>query len=485
MSSSARRYDSRLALTAVLAAVLIAGCARGPHAPKFQAPPAKEKHASAAVRRLRAGAAGANLIVIVLDAARADHFGAYGYRWHTTPNSDKLLAESVAFDRAYCTASNTKASITSLFTAQFPDTHGTLSARWMVTADAGTLPASLRGAGYLTASFIANPVLAACFGFSRGFDHFDEVFRKADRDPLKPLDWGDVDASLVVDDVAAWLKEHQCERFFTYIHFLEPHGPYDSSEQFRRRVMDPGRKEGLDDLSVRYDGRLAYVDSQVGRLLAEIDALGLREKSVIVFMADHGEALGERGMTGHGKNGYVEMARVPLGIRLPAACRAAPARRSEIMPLTDLLPTLADLLQFTPPGTMQGRSRLGLLAGEQEPEPAFAVTRGRGEDDTGGKEDIAEVCYAFRVPGYTLVLGHQGRQVELYDSEADPEENHDLASQRRDVVKRLRRQFSAWADTQRNRPVVLRGGKLPTPPSKAPEVDEKTRKRLRALGYLK
>jgi arylsulfatase A-like enzyme len=266
---------------------------------------------------------------------------------------------------------------------------------------------------------------------------------------------------------------------------LEPHGPYDSSEQFRRRVMDPGRKEGLDDPSVRYDGRLAYVDSQVGRLLAEIDALGLREKSVIVFMADHGEALGERGMTGHGKNGYVEMARVPLGIRLPAACRAAPARRSEIMPLTDLLPTLADLLQFTPPGTMQGRSRLGLLAGEQEPEPAFAVTRGRGEDDTGGKEDIAEVCYAFRVPGYTLVLGHQGRQVELYDSEADPEENHDLASQRRDVVKRLRRQFSAWADTQRNRPVVLRGGKLPTPPSKAPEVDEKTRKRLRALGYLK
>jgi arylsulfatase A-like enzyme len=486
MSSCARRYDPRLALTAMmLAAVLVAGCARGRHAPKFQPPPAKEKHASAAAQQLRAGARGANLIVIVFDAARADHFGAYGYRWPTTPNVDKLLAGSVVFDQAYCTASNTKASITSFLTSQFPDTHGTLTTHWMMNAEAGTLSESLRKAGYRTASFIANPVLAACFGFDRGFDDFDEVFRKADRHPLKPLDWGNVDASLVAEDVTAWLDEHQHERFFTYIHFLEPHGPYDATEEFRRRVMGPGRKEKLDDLPVRYDGRLAYVDSQVGRVLAKIDALGLQEKSVIIFMADHGEALGERGVTGHGKYGYVEMARVPLGIRLPEACGAAPARRSEIISLTDLMPTLADLLQFAPPETMQGRSRLRLLAGEEETEPAFAVTRGRGEDDTGGMEDITQVCYGFRTPGYTLALGDQGRQVELYEWETDPEENHDLASQERRVVKRMRRQFVAWAGTQRNRPVVLRGGKLPTPPSKAPEVDEKTRKRLRALGYLK
>jgi arylsulfatase A-like enzyme len=486
MSCSARRYDSRLALTAaMLAAVLIAGCGRGRHAPRFRAPPVKEHYSSSAAQQSRAGARGANLIVIVLDAARADHFGAYGYRWPTTPNVDRLLAESVVFDQAYCTASNTKASITSFLTSQFPDTHGTLSARWMMTAEDGTLSESLRDAGYRTASFIANPVLAACFGFDRGFDDFDEVFRKADRDPLKPLDWGNVDASLVVEDVTAWLEEHQHERFFAYIHFLEPHGPYDATEEFRRRVMGPGRNEELDDLPVRYDGRLCYVDSQVGRVLARIDALDLQEKSVIIFMADHGEALGERGVIGHGKSGYVEMARVPLGIRLPEACGAVPARRSEIVSLTDLMPTLADLLQFTPPETMQGCSRLGLLFGEQEPEPAFAVTRGRGEDDTGGTEDITQVCYGFRTPGHTLALGDEGRQVELYDWKADPEENHDLASQQRDVVKRMRRQFAAWAGTQRNRPVVLRGGKLPTPPSKGPEVDEKTRKRLRALGYLK
>jgi glucan phosphoethanolaminetransferase (alkaline phosphatase superfamily) len=109
-------------LAPMLMAMLVAGCAHRPQTPKYEAPPSRGQYASPAAQRLRAGAAGANLIVIVLDAARADRFGAYGYRWNTTPNSDKLLAESVVFDEAYCTAARRR----HVYPLPNPDTHGTL-----------------------------------------------------------------------------------------------------------------------------------------------------------------------------------------------------------------------------------------------------------------------------------------------------------------------------------------------------------------------
>jgi arylsulfatase A-like enzyme len=234
-----------------------------------------------------------------------------------------------------------------------------------------------------------------------------------------------------------------------------------------------------------YDTGLAYVDSLVGRLLQELDARGLLDKSVVVLLADHGEAFGEHGRFGHNSTAYREMMRVPLAFHLPSGCGVAPRRRSEVFATTDLMPTLLDLFQIPLPATMQGRSRLALLAGEQEETAGFAVSRALGEDRTGGKQKPEEVSYALRVPRYTLLLADRGRRVELYDREADPGELNDIADERPEVVKKLQAQFAAWADSQRGRPVVLPGGRVFAVVGKESDIDDTTRRQLKSLGYLK
>ncbi len=475
------RYLLPLAAIA-LAAVLLLAWPRGLQTPKFQQPSADRSTPSQAVQRLRAGAAGANLIIILLDAARASHFTSFGHDRNTTPNIAKLFDDGILLTEAYAAGANTKASVASLFTSQFPDTHGTLSLPWPLATEDATLAECLRDAGYTTAGFIANPVVSREFGYARGFDTFDEVARRSP-DRLHP---GVVDGAKVRDAAIGWMRAHKGKRFFTYLHFLEPHYPYAAPGAFRKRIMGGEERDWRRaDQSIRYDASLAYADSLVGNLLSELKKLGLFEKSVIIVLADHGEAFGEHGYFGHTTTVYREMVHIPVGVQLPSRCESAPRRRSEVFCLTDLMPTLLDLLGVPPSKTMQGRARLALLTGEDESLPGFAVTRARGGDATGGQEDSNQVSYALRVPRYTLILGDRGRQVELYDRSADPGEQENLASKQRDVTRDLHARFRAWAATQRGRPVVLRGGRVFLATSQDPEMTERTRQELKTLGYLK
>lgn len=465
----------------LLAVTLLGGCSHGLQTPRFARPSESVAPQTPAVRRLRAGAADANLVIIVADAARADHFGAFGYERNTTPHLDSFFGEGILFTEAYATAPNTKASIASLFTAQFPDCHGVLGQTTGLDPEGATLAERMKAAGCTTVGFSANPYLSASFGFARGFDVFYEVFRKVD---LKPQMAGRVDGALLVEAALDWLRAHREDRFFAYLHFLEPHFPYTPPSAFRQRLGDREASPDSDEM-LAYDANLAYFDHLAGQLLEEMDQLGLLDNSVVVFLSDHGEAFGEHGFYRHEKTVYQEMIRVPVAFRLPSSCRAPSRERAEMFPLTDVMPTLLDLLQVAPPDTMQGRSRLRLLAGEEEPEPAFAVSRSRGEDYTGGVEHLDEVSYALRDPDYTLLLGARGRRVELYHRHTDPAERRNIAQEQPRVVKRLHRQFRSWAATQRARPPVLRGGTVFISETKRVALDDKTRQHLRDLGYLK
>ena len=457
-------------------AMLVCGCADGK---REGSAPASRLSSGPGADRVRVGARGANLIIVVLDAARADHFGAYGYQRDTTPNADALFADSIVFEEAYCLAPNTKASVASLFTAQFPDTHGVVGMFVALSPEVPTLAEVLKENGFRTVCFSANPFLSLEFGFERGFDEFHEIFRQVN---LKANELGQVPAELLGQAATSWFQEHGEERFFAYLHFLEPHNPYAPPEPFADRYRGDTRHETL---IAAYDGNLAYVDTVVGEVLSALERLGLVENSVIVLMSDHGEAFGEHGRFYHADTVYQETARVPLAVRLPSACGAKPESRSEIIPIVDLMPTMLDLLGVAFPASMQGRNRLGLLAGEEEAEPFYAVSRSRGRDGTGGVERPEEVVYALTTPQYTLMLGNKGKRVELYDRESDPGQRRNIASERQEVTATLRGQFEDWAKMQRARPVVLRGGEVLVSEERRAEPSDRTKEHLKALGYLK
>ena len=474
-----------ISLTAVLAAVRLR---RPPdlQTPKFHAVMPGGPSRSSAAQRLRAGAAGANVIIVVLDAAAASHFASFGYKRDTTPNLAKFHSQGVLLTEAYAAAASTKPSVASLFTAQFPDTHGALALPAHLSSEGATLAECFTRAGYATAAFSASPSVSATLGYGRGFGSFHEVFRDAGLEPttLQRRSPGTlpVDAALVLRSVVDWLQAHGDERFFMYIHFREPHYPYVVPPSFHVPFLDLAARRPQ---KLMYDASLAYVDSIFARLLEELDARGLLAESVVVTMADHGEAFSEHGKVGHSSTAYTEMTHVPVAFHLPARSGAVPQRRSEIFCLTDIMPTLLDLLGMAPPTTMQGRSRLALLTGEQEETPAFAVSRALGEDHSGGLLGPDQVSYAFRVPRYTLLLADEGKRVELYDRDADPGELHDIAALQPDLARALRAQFEEWADSQRGRPVVLPGGRVYSAEGKESDLDEATRRQLKALGYLR
>jgi len=223
----------------------------------------------------------------------------------------------------------------------------------------------------------------------------------------------------------------------------------------------------------------------VGQLLTELRRLGVLDTSVVILLADHGEAFGDHGRFGHNDTVYDETIHIPLAIRLPSACGAKPAVHSEIISVTDLLPTLLDLLEVRVPPTAQGTSRLGLLAGESEPEPAMAVSRSRGRDPSGGRRRPKQVTYAVTVPRYSLLIGKRGSRRELYDRDSDPEQRHNLIETSPEVAAELHRRFEQWAEGQATRPVVLGGSGATASETPVTKPSERTRRHLKALGYLK
>lgn len=463
---------------ALTASLLVAFCPRVQ--PWRARPPSRDQFSSLSpVPRLRAGAEDANLIIILADAARADHFSLYGYALSTTPHLDELMTQSVVFTEAYATASSTKTSLSSLFTAQFPDTHGAVDTASPLARGIPTLAECLQATGRTTVAFSGNPFFGKEFAFDRGFDQFEEVFRAFGPDPR----YGSKQRAAQITEAAVqWFRQHRQTRFFAYLHYLEPHAPYDPPREYRSMFSGARIPYPKDDPRRWYDASLRYVDDQIGALLQELQRLGLYEKSVIVFLADHGEAFGEHGETGHGNTVYQEMIHVPLAIRLPNNCGAKPQRRAEVICLTDLMPTLLDLFGAPTPPTAQGRSRLGLLAGEPEKEPSYAVSRARGKRPA--ERNPRSICYALTTPQYTLVLADLGNRVELYDRLSDPEEKHNLAKAQPAQVEKLRAKFAAWAGTQSARPMVLPGGQDQPSKGEQARIGESTRRQLRSLGYL-
>ena len=481
--------------------------ATDPSSPDYAIRTDVARRAEARIPRATAGPDMPNILMVVIDTLRYDHVGAYGYHRPTTPRLDALARHGVVFETAVSQAPWTAPAVASLLTGLYPSVHGLDGGiGWGEGASSadGTLPFAvqktlapaqetlaelLRRSGYRTAGFVSNLYVNSIFGFAQGFDHFDDEHHDYEENVSQVKRRAEETNARVFE----WLRTRLEEPFFLFVHFNDPHWPYNPPPPFghdyvagyrgsltpatTRDLVIEGRSnapqvsaEDLEYVVGLYDGEIQYVDAQLGRLLDALLRLPLARDVVTVVTADHGEEFLDHGAFNHGYSLYDEQVRVPLVLSAPSTLR--PTRIAQQVQLIDVAPTILELAGIEiPTDTQQGTSLLSLAKGaEHWATDAFSEATYVGEQS------------AIRSAGaLKLIRAAAGREWMLFDVGVDPSEQHDLGANRPQDLHELALRLDQWRrgnDAFRDR-IIPAGSGLDRV-----VVDQSNRDRLRALGYL-
>ena len=394
-----------------------------------------------------------NLVVITVDTLRADHVGCYGYQQVKTPNIDALAAEGSRFTHAFTPVPVTLPSHSSIFTGTYPMLSGMhdFSAN-KLNPQQPTLASVLKEHGYTTGAVIGSAVLDSRFGLNHGFDfyydHFD--FSRLQESNLEEMERP---GNVVADQTLEWLGQNYQKKFFLWMHLYDPHYPY-----------HPPAPYDTEYATHPYDGEIAFADSQVGRLLRFLKDKGVYQNTIIVLSGDHGESLGEHGEKTHGFFIYNATLHVPLIIRAPELKTVKLVEASTS--LTDIMPTVLNLLKIDVPSQVQGQNLLPLLSGkdEQGPRSLYSETfLPRLHFNWSELRGVETQKYHFI----------DAPKPELYDLSKDPGETNNLLAQKKAVAEEMRAKLTALIREY----------------SAGPEMAEKTgldpalMERLKSLGY--
>ncbi|MEN8152428.1 MAG: sulfatase [Acidobacteriota bacterium] len=365
---------------------------------------------------------GKNLLFILLDAARNDHMGYNGHKRDTTPNIDSFSKDSFVFRNCYSEASYTLASTGTLLTGLPPDFHSVISKQYSsLNKKSITLAKLFSIKGYYTGSITGNPNYSKAFNYNIGFTDFLELFS----------DHPVVDAAEFIKPFENMLEKAGEKPFFIYLHIREPHDPFimphpflgkfqskftslskdfkDFGKAFGQSFIKEGPKTEL--LKKIYDENLAYGDMVFGRIISILKNRKLLRDTMIVFLSDHGEAIGENGNIGHGHVLYQQGLRIPLVIKIPGK----KGKHYDCQVITsDLVKTITEIFGLS--------------------YPYSNVTSGRNlfSKDTG-RRLIARSINIFNYPGYMTqqypfkLITHfpfSPERAKLYDLEKDPGEKN-------------------------------------------------------------
>lgn len=399
-------------------------------------------------------AADLNLIVVTLDTTRADRIGCYGATGVETPRLDALAARGVRFENAVSPMPLTLPAHCTLFTGLLPGAHGVRdNGGYKLAPEHVTLAEVLKDRGLATGGFVSAFVLDHRWGIAQGFDRYFDDF---DLKQQEKLSMGEIQrpGNETLDKALAWIREVHDKRFFAWIHFYDPHAPYDPPEPYKTRYA-----------AHPYDGEIAWTDELVGRLADALEKLDLSKKTIVAILADHGESLGEHGEHGHGYFVYEQVTHIPFLLVTPYSGTRGLVVRSVVKSI-DVAPTLLDLLGFAGalPGT--GRSALPAISG--------------GGDALG--DGYSETYYARFHYGWSELRAVRTKRwhfieapkEELYDLDADPGERTNLASSELGVVERMRESLASFERDS----IAKLAAVSPV------EEDEETLRKLASLGYV-
>ena len=365
-----------------------------------------------------------SIVVVSVDTLRADRMSCYGYERPTSPNVDLLAADGVRFTQARTVEPLTTPAMASAFTGVPPHVHGSSRNGMRMKEDLDSAGTVLAEAGWLTGAIVSNWTLRDSLSrMGEHFEHYQGVFTRKRWFGLLKSEASAVD---VTDAALAWLdrvrKTSPDRPVLLWVHYVEPHAPYRMHDEYADRLGIPRRNPSRSD---RYDTEIAAVDEEVGRLLlAAAQKLGPAPPAV-VFLADHGESLGEHGYWGHGRNLHWPSLRIPLIVSWPE--RIAPGTIDVQATILDLAPTLLGLAGREPPAHWPGIDWTPYLTGRgtlAERSLCYQAHKGavqiRHDSDRARSRGLLEVG---RIEGTVKeVFDLRTSTATAYDLAADPEE---------------------------------------------------------------
>ena len=448
---------SRLAalLVVVSLTVSMSGCAASPDRPEW------------------------NVVLVVVDTLRADHLSLYGYERPTSPALEAFAEDAVVFDRAWSQAGCTFPSVNSILTSKAPQLFlGQPEKRIGIPEAYPSLQERLAAEGWATAAVSSSIIVRATpskvnkhGGFGRGFETFDESCEQ------KPAE--------CVNERAFELLDRLPEPFFLYLHYLEPHAPYQPPEthiesfadeydgpgwvqrgntlRVRKNLYMDGPDVGLTEADVDhfralYDDEVRYFDSQLGELLERLRADGLLDRTLLVIASDHGEEIMDHGHMSHCRDlAWDTVLRTPLVIAVPSS--AEPGTRTAVAQNLDIVPTILDYLRLPfDPDDLDGRSLRPLIEDDRPVHRYVFAAQGTMRAVSDGR--------------FKLVHDLETERSRLYFLETDPEETLDVAASHPEIVALREKVLLDWVEEVE--------GSL----ARGLELSRESRAVLEALGYL-
>ncbi len=417
-----------------------------------------------------------NIIIIAADTLRADHLHTYGYQYQTSPNIDKLASKSLFYKYPYCPIPKTSASFASMMTGLHPFIHKTKPNRGFLKEKYVTLAEALKMQGYYNYAVVDNANLSKKFLFHQGFDEYVQVWNEIqEKEQSTPF---------ITDKILAFLDKKHDEPFFLWANYIETHSPYVPPQEYiesrpdgrdfskvkpkiiagMRRTINQKKIYSEGHYISLYDGAVKYLDSEVGRIIDRFFQKGYDKNTILIFVGDHGEDLGERNFFfNHGPLTFAAASRIPLILYIPGM---KPRQIKTPVSNMDIYPTLLKRLDLKTPYPVQGMDLLQPV----KSRPLYMMGQ------IGSYAVVENNHHYIKIlPIMTKGLGIAANH--LYELESDPFQTTNIYSQNTGLALSLDKKYTKYFQTHG----YLNKGKTGEGEDKLSAEEEKS---LKTLGYL-